>query len=132
MEEQICIKGGAVQHNNPEHVSMNNTLFLRSVVSGDSDTMPINGGTVTINSIKCVGNHATRGGGCLFIDSVTLTLSDSEISENVAVHGFGAGVFASYSRIQVGFVPLLANILYCHDYIYKNDVMNIVPMLATS
>ena len=105
----VCIEIGATQDNNPEHVSMNNTFFLRNELSNDGDAMSINGGTVIIDNITCVGNQVVEYGGCLYIDSVTLTLNNSEIMENVAQEN-GAGVHASNSRIQVCFFPLPAYI----------------------
>ena len=94
--------GGAVDLNDPEHVSIRDTLFLRSVASGDGGAIEISGGTVTIDNITCVGNHAAGYGGCLIIDTTTLTLNNSDISENVGQDS-GDGVVALYSRIQVGY-----------------------------
>ena len=100
-------QGGAITLNNPEQAFLRDTLFLRNVASGDGGAIRIIGGTdIIINNITCVGNQAPSGG-CLNLDSVTLTLNNSEISENVA-GDVGAGVFASNSRIQVqGFLMKL-------------------------
>ena len=53
-----------------------------------------------MNNITCVGNRAPQGGGCLSIESVTLTLTNSGISENIVQHA-GTGIYAQHSRIQV-------------------------------
>ena len=96
-----AVDGGAVHVNNPEHVIVHSTSFLRNVASHTGGAISISSGTdVIINDIICVDNQGLNGGGCLFIDSVTLTLNNSDISENCA-NEFGAGVSTSHSRIQV-------------------------------
>ena len=95
-------QGGAMALNNLEHVSVRGTLLLRNVASDSGGAVSItNGPYVTMNNITCIGNQSPNGGGCLYIDSVTLTLNNSDISENVGLH-MGAGILASDSRIQVG------------------------------
>ena len=91
----INIESGAVQFNNPEYVSLNNTFSLRNVELGT-------GTDVIIDNITCVGNHATGDGGCLYINTATLTLNNSNISQNGADE-YGSAIHASKSRIQVGF-----------------------------
>ena len=92
---------GALDINYPEHVSMLSTSFLRNVASYMVGAIAITNGTdVIINNITCVGNRG-RDIGCLYIYSVTLTLTNSNISENFA-NSFGAGVSGSgYSSVQV-------------------------------
>ena len=93
--------GGAIILNILEHTSIKGTSFLRNVASNAGGAITISAGTnVTIDNITCIGNHAVGFGGCLNINSVILTLSNSEISENVG-YELGAGVSGSYSEIQV-------------------------------
>ena len=105
LSNNALTSGGAINLNNPEHVSMSYTSFLRNVASDTGGAISIRAGTVTIDNIGCVGNQVPGGGGCLMIDSATLTLNNSYIGENDDV-----GVYASDSRIQVGFLPLPADI----------------------
>ena len=94
--------GGAVSAIEPEHLSVLSTSLMRNVASATGGAISITNGTgVIINNITCVGNQGPNSGGCLAIDFVTLTLNNSNISENFA-HLFGAGVATSYSRTQVG------------------------------
>ena len=96
-----AVEGGAVYVNNPEHISVVSTSLMRNVASDTGGAIAISNGTdVTINNITCVGNQGPNGGGCVRVESVTLTLNKSDISENFA-NDFGAGVLASFSRIQV-------------------------------
>ena len=97
-----AVTGGAVDINSPKQVSVLSTLLLRNIASDKGGAMSIsNGADVIINNITCIGNQGPSGGGCLYIDSGTLTLNNSDISENFA-YTFGTGVDALYSRIQVG------------------------------
>ena len=92
----------SVDLNNLEHVDIRNTFFLRNVASGDGGALSMFGGTnITISNITCVGNHAAGYGACLKIDTATLTLNNSEISENVGQE-YGVGINGLLSRIQVG------------------------------
>ena len=102
--------GGGVILNNPEYASLRDTFFLRNVASDRGGAIAIGGGTVLIDNITCVGNRdvSGTGGGCLSTEHVTLTLTNSEISENIDEHEFGGGLSDAYSRIQVGY----------HDYLY--------------
>ena len=96
-----AVDSGAVNINNPEHVSVHSTSFLRNVASDRGGAISISNGTdLIINNITCVGNQDLNGGGCLYVAYVTLTLNNSDISENSA-NQFAAGVYAAYSRIQV-------------------------------
>ena len=96
-----AVDGGAVNVNDPENFSVISTSFLRNVASDHGGAVAITyGANVMINNIICVGNRGPNGGGCLNVDSVTLTLSNSDIRDNIA--NFGAGVLASDTRIQVG------------------------------
>ena len=94
----VAGSGGAINFNNPEHLSVRVTFFQRNVASGDGGAIAITGGSKnTINNITCVGNY----GGCLFLGYVTLILNVSEINENVGQH-LSAGVTAVHSELQVG------------------------------
>ena len=96
-----AISGWAVDVNYPKHFSVLSTFLLRNVASYMGGAISIsNGANVIINNITCVGNQGQNGGGCMNVDSVTLILNNSEIRQNFA-NGFGAGVCAVYSRIQV-------------------------------
>ena len=87
---------------NSEHVSVHSTSLLRNVASNTGGAIFISNGTVVIiNNITCVGNQGLNGGGCLNIQYVTLTLNNSDISENFG-HYYAAGIVVVYSRIQVG------------------------------
>ena len=99
--------GGALELNNQDRLSIRHTLFLRNVASADGGAVSVYGGAITIDNITCVGNQAVGFGGCLSITSVTLTLSNSNISQNIVEHQllYGLGVWASDSRIQVGYLP---------------------------
>ena len=115
-----AVGGGAVSINDPEHFSMHSTSLLRNVASNTGGAVSISNGTgIIINNITCIGNQGPYGGGCLEIASVTLTLNNSDISENFA-NIFGAGVSEANSRIQVGVgLNMLLNAnLYskCHTY----------------
>ena len=117
-------QGGAININNPEHLSVKGTLLLGNVASNYGGALVISGGNnVTMNNIMCIGNRAQQGG-CLCIDSVTLTLNNSDISENSA-QSAGAGVFASYSKIQVRYLLCPTNVSYCKycriNYIKKKN-----------
>ena len=120
LNHAVTGSGGAVQLNNPEYVSVRDTLFLRNVASDSGGAIEISGGTVTIDNITCIRNRVSVQGGCLDIDSVTLTLNNSEISENDVEIQYGLGVSITDSRIQVGFFPLPAEICYHQiTYIYN-------------
>ena len=95
----IHIEDATEQFNNPEYVFSNNTFFLRNVALGD-------GTDVIIDNITCVGNRGLQGG-CLNIDSVTLTLNNSEISENVADR-YGVRCLG-YRFKNTGWFPLPTN-----------------------
>ena len=97
--------GGAMNINNPEHLSVRDTLLLKNVASGDGGALEITHGinTGTVDSITCVGNRAVGDGGCLNIDSVMLTMTNSNISENIA-ENTAAGVNGLSSSIQVGYL----------------------------
>ena len=93
--------GGAVVINSPKHVSVLSTLLLRNIASDTGGAITIsNGADVIINNITCIGNQGPSGGGCLYIEFVTLTLNNSDISENFA-YTFATGVASLYSRIRV-------------------------------
>ena len=93
--------GGAVDVNYPKHVSVISTVLLINIASDSGGAIYIsNCADVIINNITCIGNKVPSSGGCLYIDSVTLTLNNSDISENFGNY-VGSGVHASYSRIQV-------------------------------
>ena len=97
-----AVTGGALYVNYPEHVSVHSTSFLRNVAVDEGGAIAISNGTnIIINNITCVGNQCLNGGSCLSIDSVILTLNNSDISKNFGDE-FGAGVYTLYSRIQVG------------------------------
>ena len=91
--------GGALNLNNPEHVSIRDTFFLRNEAL-DGGAVAVIGGTYTMYNITCVDNQAAGFGGCLNINNVALTLKNSDVSENRAHYG-GAGVSLQNSRIQV-------------------------------
>ena len=93
--------GGAIDVENAKHVSVKETMFLKNVASDSGAVSIFYGNDVTIDNITCVGNHALGTGGCLTIISVTLTLSNSNISENVGK--YGVGVSTTDSRLQVDF-----------------------------
>ena len=96
-----AVGGGALYVSNPEHLSLHRTSLLRNVASSKGGAVSINNGAdVIINNITCVDNQGLNGGGCIDVESVTLTLNNSNISENFA-NVFGAGVTALYSRMQV-------------------------------
>ena len=96
-----AVSGGAFNIDGPEHVSVHDTSLLRNVASVSGGAISIsNGNDIIINNITCIGNQGLNQGGCLVIDSVTLTLNNSDISKNF-VNELGAGVIASHSRIQV-------------------------------
>ena len=103
----LTASGGAINLNNPEHVSVRDTLFLRNEASGDGGAMRIHGGTVNLDNVRCIGNYAWSSGGCLDTYSVTLKVNNSDISQNFIENGYGVGVHARYSRIQVGFLPVI-------------------------
>ena len=108
-----AVNGGAVNINDPEHVAMHSTSFLRNVASYGGAIVICFGTSIAINNITCVGNQGLNGGGCLYIESVILTLNNSDISENIANH-YGAGVVAFDSRIQVG-ISLTNKIMECQS-----------------
>ena len=93
--------GGAVNLNSPKHVSLQGTLLLRNVASNRGGAVAISDGSfIIINNITCIGNQSPRGG-CLQIEGVTLTLNNSEISDNFGLQ-YASGIAAYYSGIQVG------------------------------
>ena len=97
-----AVEGGAMQADQPEHLSVHSTSLMRNVAPDRGGAISVKNGTgVIINNITCVGNQGLNGGGCMNVDYVILTLNNSGISENSA-NVFGAGVDASYSRVQVG------------------------------
>ena len=97
-----AVNGGAMYVNQQEHVSVHSTSLLRNVASDTGGALVISDGTeVMINNITCVGNQGPNGGGCMNVGYVTLTLNNSDISENFG-NNYGAGVSAGNSRIQVG------------------------------
>ena len=92
--------GGAVNFISVHDPFVRATFFLRNVASHRGGAITINEATnAIIDNITCVGNRSPRGG-CLYIYSVTLTLNNSNISENFG-YEMGAGILADYSRIQV-------------------------------
>ena len=97
-----AISGGAINSDYPEHISVRDTFLGQNIVSSTGGAVTISiGDNVTINNITCADNYATGGGGCLYINAVTLTLNNSEFSENGGQE-YGAGIFIADSRIQVG------------------------------
>ena len=97
--ENHGIYGGAIHLSSLQWVSVKHTLLLQNVASGDGGAISISdGANVAINNITCVGNHCPIGG-CLFIQSVVLTLEKSDISNNF---GLKNGIVADNSRMQVG------------------------------
>ena len=102
-----AVNGGAVNINPAHDPFVRATFFFRNVASDRGGAITINGAAnAIIDNITCVGNQSPRGG-CLYIDSVTLTLNNSNISENFG-YELGAGILADYSRMQVGFAfPML-------------------------
>ena len=96
--------GGAIILHLLGQTSIRGTFFLRNEASNAGGAIAIIvGTTVIIDNITCVRNSAAGDGGCLVIYSVTLTLSNSEISENVG-HGFGASVGGTNSKLQVSYL----------------------------
>ena len=94
-----AIYGGAINLNAPESISVTHTLLLRNVASGDGGAISLShGNNVAMRNITCIGNHCPMGG-CLFIQSVILTLENSDISNNF---GLKSGIVADDSRMQVG------------------------------
>ena len=94
--------GGAVNINAAPHPFLRSTFFFRNVASDRGGAVTINEATnAIIDNITCVGNQSPRGG-CLYTQSVTLTLNNSNISDNFG-YELGAGILADYSRMQVGF-----------------------------
>ena len=111
-----AISGGAVDINDPKHLSVLSTFLLRNLASSVGGAISIsNGADVIINNITCVGSQGLNGGGCLDVGSVILTLNNSDISKNFA-NLFGAGVTTLHSRIQVG--AGLTNETRCMCYFY--------------
>ena len=103
-------------------MSVRDTFFLRNVASRSGGAVDINGGIdITINNITCAGNRIVEFGGCLNINSVTLTLSNSDISENVGQ--YGGGVRGVGSRIQVFLLTLTKNTLNLHLCHGKSGIM---------
>ena len=95
-----AIHGGAVNLNNPKIVFLLETSFLRNEASNRSGAVAINDGTnVTINNITCIGNQSPRGG-CLQIQSVTLILHNSNITDNFGLQ-YASGIAAYDSKLQV-------------------------------
>ena len=101
-----AVKGGAINLNMPNLITISSTLLLKNVASNKGGAIGINDGTnlFIITNITCVGNQAPQGG-CLDIKSVTLTLNNSVISMNSG-HQLGAGIAATDSRIQVSLVKI--------------------------
>ena len=94
-----AVQGGALQADDVKFLSIRGTLLLKNVALSVGGTITIGAATnVTINNIRCVQNHAGQGV-CLSIDSVKLTLENSEISENL--RQYDASVTATNLRIQV-------------------------------
>ena len=54
----------------------------------------------SLTILHALVNQSPRGG-CMYIQTVILTLNNSDISENFG-YDMGAGILADYSRIQVG------------------------------
>ena len=97
-----AVSGGALEINNSEHVSVHSTSFLRNVASAAGGAISISDGTdVIIDNITCINNQSPGNGGCLVVYSAILTLTNSDISENIG-RGLGAGVTITDSKIQVG------------------------------
>ena len=93
--------GGAIMINDLDYLYLRGTVLMRNMASKRGGAITINGVTnALINNITCVGNRSPRGG-CLFILSVVLTITKSDISENFG-HQYAAGIAADSSRIQVG------------------------------
>ena len=101
--------GGAVNLHQMDQVSVRDTFFLRNMASNRGGALAITDGTNAniINYITCIGNRSPRGG-CLLIQSVILTVNNSDISENFG-RQFAAGFVADFSRVQVSFGPFNRN-----------------------
>ena len=94
--------GGALEADNVKCLSIRGTLLLKNVASSLGGAITIGDtNNVTINNITCVGNQGANGG-CLYIDTATLTLSNSEISDNVGQ--YDASVTGLDSTMQVSSV----------------------------
>ena len=107
-QSNSAVRGGAMIFIHPQNISMNGTFFLRNVASYDGGAIAVNiGNDVIINYIRCVGNRGAVGG-CMSISSTTITLNNSDISENYG-DPYAAGIEVMDSRMQVGvcgFMPI--------------------------
>ena len=93
--------GGAVNFISTPHPLLKATFFFKNVASNRGGAITLNQATnAIIDNITCVSNQSPRGG-CMYIQTVILTLNNSDISENFG-YDIGAGILADYSRIQVG------------------------------
>ena len=96
-----AVRGGAMIFIHPQNMTMNATLFLRNMASYDGGAIAVNiGNDVIMNYIRCVGNRGAVGG-CMSISSTTITLNNSDISENCG-DPYAAGIAVVDSRMQVG------------------------------
>ena len=126
-----AMTGGALTLNNPEHVSVGDTSLLGNLASFSGGAITINdGNNVAMNNITCIGNRSPGDGGCLYIDSVTLTLNNSDINENIGQR-MGAGIFASDSRIQVGYFGVinryfLLYLLWGYSHLEKMNFLKVI------
>ena len=93
--------GGAVNFISTPHPLLKATFFFKNVASNRGGAITLNQATnAIIDNITCVSNQSPRGG-CMYIQTVILTLNNSDISENFG-YDMGAGILADYLRMQVG------------------------------
>ena len=97
-----AVSGGAIYLNSPQQVSLTDTFLLQNMASSDGGAISISDGTnININNITCYGNSGAMGG-CLYTQSVILTLNNSSLRENSGLQ-FAADIYVHQSRMQVCF-----------------------------
>ena len=95
-----AINGGAINLNSPQQVSVTDTVLLQNMASSNGGAISISDGTnININNITCNGNHGAMGG-CLYTQSVILTLYNSVMRENSGLQS-AADISVHHSRMQV-------------------------------